>query len=139
MSTEGQVILQPVLALQGTMDATGGFRSWLLEFGLGENPDGWTTMAEGNQPVRNATLFNWDLSNLSNQTITLRLYMKGEDGYAEKTVHFTLALPTPTPPPTATPTPTNPPPPSETPEPSATSEPPTAEPTAEPPPTGATP
>jgi 1A family penicillin-binding protein len=134
---EGQVISQPVLALQGTMDATGGFRSWALEFGLGENPDGWTTMAEGNQPVRNATLFNWDLSNLSNQTITLHLYMKGEDGYAEKTVHFTLALATPTPPSTATPvppTPTNPAVPSETPEPSATSEPPTIEPPEPPPP-----
>ena len=111
---EGQVISQPVLALQGTMDATGGFRSWLLEFGLGESPDGWTTLAEGNQPVRNASLFNWDMSNLSNQTITLHLYMKGEDGYAEKTVHFSLALPTPTPTPTETPpssTPTETPPP----------------------------
>lgn len=102
---EGQVVTQPVLALQGTMDATGGFKSWLLEFGLGANPDGWTTLAEGNQPVRNASLFNWDLSNLSNQTITLHMYMKGEDGYAEKTVHFVLALPTPTEMPTETPTP----------------------------------
>jgi len=104
--SEGQVVSQPVLALQGTMDADGGFRSWLLEFGLGENPDGWTTLAEGNQPVSNAALFNWDLSNLSNQAIALHLYMKGEDGYAEKTVHFSLALPTPTPAPTETTTPT---------------------------------
>jgi 1A family penicillin-binding protein len=105
---EGQVLSQPVLGLQGTMDATGGFRSWLLEFGLGENPDGWTTLAEGNQPVRNEMLFNWDLSNLANQTITLHLYMEGDDGFAERTVHFLLALPTPTPTPTETPAPATP-------------------------------
>ncbi|HEY5983985.1 MAG TPA: PBP1A family penicillin-binding protein [Anaerolineales bacterium] len=99
---DGQVVSQPVLALQGTMDATGGFKSWLLEFGLGANPDGWTTLAEGNQPVNNASFFNWDLSNLSNQTVTLHLYIQGEDGFAEKKVHFVLALPTPTPPPTGT-------------------------------------
>lgn len=104
--SEGQVVSHPVLGLQGTMNATGGFRSWLLEFGLGSNPDGWTTLAEGNQPVNDASLFNWDLSNLHNQTITLHLYMKGENGYAERMVHFTLALPTPTPPPTQTPAPT---------------------------------
>ena len=120
---DGQVITQPILGLQGTMDATGGFRSWLLEFGLGENPDGWTTLAEGNQPVRNTSLFNWDLSNLQNQTISLHLYMKGDDGYAEKTVRFSLALATPTP--SLTPTSE----PSATPTPSATAEPATATPT----------
>jgi hypothetical protein len=120
---DGQVITQPILELQGTMDATGGFQSWLLEFGLGENPDGWTTLAEGNQPVRNASLFNWDLSNLENQTISLHLYMKGDDGYAEKTVRFSLALATPTP--TLTPTSA----PTATPSPSATAEPPTPTPT----------
>jgi penicillin-binding protein 1C len=108
--SEGQVVTQAVLSLQGTMDATGAFKSWILEFGLGDNPSGWTTLAEGKQPVNNAPLFNWDLSNLSNQTITLHLYMKGEDGFAEKTVHFTLALPTPTPAPTETPPPTGTPP-----------------------------
>jgi len=120
---DGQVITQPILGLQGTMDATGGFRSWLLEFGLGENPDGWTTLAEGSQPVRNASLFNWDLSNLENQTISLHLYMKGEDGYAEKTIRFSLALATPTP--TVTPTSE----PTATPTPSATAAPPTPTPT----------
>jgi hypothetical protein len=89
------------------MNATGGFKSWMLEFGLGENPGGWTTLAEGKQPIQNAALFNWDLSNLENQTITLHLSMKGENGSAERTVHFSLALPTPTPPPSQTPSPTD--------------------------------
>lgn len=124
---EGQVVTEPVLALKGTMDATGGFRRWSLEFGQGESPDGWTTIAEGDRTVRNEPLFNWDLSNLSNQTITLRLYMKGTDGYAEKFVHFKLALPTPTPRPTKTPSPTDTPRPTETTEPPS----PTVSPTVE--------
>jgi hypothetical protein len=56
--------------------------------------------------VDNDLLFNWDLSNLRNQIITLHLYMTGRDGYAERFVHFSLAVPTPTPTPTITPSPT---------------------------------
>ena len=43
--------------------------------------------AAGQQRVRCSTGIS---PTCSNQTITLHLYMKGEDGYAEKTVHFTL-------------------------------------------------
>ncbi len=103
---DGATISQHTLALQGTMDATGGFKSWKLEFGLGSSPDAWTTLAQGDQPVDNSLLFNWDLSNLGNQPITLHLYMKGRDGYSERFVHFSLEIPTPTPTPTATPSPT---------------------------------
>ncbi len=121
---DGAVISQHTIALHGTMDATGGFKSWRLEFGLGSEPDVWTTLAEGDQPVNNGLLFNWDLSNLGNQTITLHLYMKGRDGYAERFVHFSLEVPTPTPTPTTVPssTPTasaTPPPPTDTPSPTA--------------------
>ncbi len=104
---EGDVISQSTLAVQGTAEATGGFRNWQLEFGLGSNPNNWTTLAQSNQPVDNGLLFNWDLSNLSNQTITLHLYMTGSNGYAERFVHFSLALPTPTEEPTITPYPTD--------------------------------
>jgi 1A family penicillin-binding protein len=103
---DAAVISQQTLALQGTMDATGGFKSWRLEFGLGSDPNSWTTLAESDQPVDDGLLFNWDLSNLRNQVITLHLYMKGRDGYAERFVHFALAVPTPTPTPTITPSPT---------------------------------
>jgi 1A family penicillin-binding protein len=103
---EGQVITQPVLTLMGTMDATKHFQSWRLEFGLGNDPGGWTTLADGKQPVNNALLFNWDLSNLDNGPMTLHLYMKGDNGYAEKSVHFRLDLPQPTSTPTVTPSPT---------------------------------
>jgi hypothetical protein len=104
---EGDVISQPTLAIQGTANATGGFKSWRLEFGLGSNPGDWTVLAQSDQPANNATMFNWDLSNLPNQTITLHLYVAGANGYADKYVHFTVSLPTPTPTPTPFPTPTD--------------------------------
>ncbi len=103
---EGDVITQPTLAITGTADATGGFKSWRLDFGLGDNPNSWTTLAQSNQPIDNGLMFNWDLSNLPNGPITLHLYMTGKNGYAERFVHFTLQAPTPTPPPTLTPFPT---------------------------------
>jgi hypothetical protein len=119
---DGAVLSQSTIALQGTADATGGFRSWRLEFGLGQDPDNWTTLAQGDQPVDDGLLFNWDMSNLPNQTITLHLSVKGKNGYAERFVHFTLSLPTATP--TDTPTeifiPTDTPTPSETPVPTDT-------------------
>ena len=97
---DGQVISQHTLALQGTMDATGGFKSWRLEFGLGSEPDGgphwqkeisrWTTVccSTGIYPT-------W-----ATRPSRLHLYMKGRDGYAERFVHFSLEIPTPTPTPT---------------------------------------
>ncbi|MCL5611293.1 MAG: transglycosylase domain-containing protein [Chloroflexi bacterium] len=103
---EGDVISQTTLAIKGTADATGDFKSWRLEFGLGDNPGNWTTLAQGDQPVKNDLLFNWDMSNLPNGVITLHLYLTGTNGYAERFVHFTLQVPTPTPPPTNTPFPT---------------------------------
>jgi 1A family penicillin-binding protein len=104
---EGDVINQPTLAIQGTANATGDFKSWRLEFGLGNNPGDWTVLAQSDQPVNNALMFNWDLSNLPNQTITLHLYVKGANGYAEKFIHFSVAVPTPTPTITPFPTPTD--------------------------------
>ncbi len=101
---EGDVISQPTLAIQGTANASGGFKSWRLEFGLGNNPGDWTVLAQSDQPANNAPMFNWDLSNLPNQAITLHLYVAGADGYADKYVHFTTAIPVPTP--TDTPFPT---------------------------------
>lgn len=119
---DGDVITQPTLTIQGTADATGGFKHWRLEFGLGDNPSGWTTLSESDQPVDNGFMFNWDLSNLPAGPITLHLYVEGKAGFAEKFAHFTLALPVPpTPlPPTETPAPTDTPTPTSTPAPTDT-------------------
>ncbi len=105
---DGDTITQPTMIVTGTASATDGFKSWKLEFGLGNNPGNWTTLAQGNQQVNNAPFINWDLSNLPDQTITLHLYVAGKNGYADRYVHFTLALPTPVP--TDTPFPTDTPP-----------------------------
>jgi hypothetical protein len=107
---DGDIISQPVLNLQGTADATDGLKSWILEFGIGQDPNGWTTVAQGDQPARNISFINWDLSNLPNRPITLHLHLEGKQGFADRYVHFTLALPTPTPEPTFTPFPTDTPP-----------------------------
>jgi membrane carboxypeptidase/penicillin-binding protein PbpC len=105
---DGDVISQSLLNLRGTVDATDGVKSWTLEFGVGQDPNGWTTLAQGNQPARNVTFINWDLSNLPNRPIALHLHAEGRNGFAESYMHFTLALPTPTP--TITPLPTDTPP-----------------------------
>jgi 1A family penicillin-binding protein len=102
---EGDVFSQTTLAVKGTADATSGFKSWKLEFGAGGNPNNWTLLAQGNHPVTNDLMFNWDLSNLSNGPMTLHLYVTGANGFAERFVHFRLQVPTPTPPPTFTPPP----------------------------------
>lgn len=103
---EGDVVTQSTLAITGTANATGDFKSWRLEFGLGGNPGDWTTLTQSDQPIDNGLMFNWDLSNLPNGTITLHLYMTGKNGFAERFIHFTLQASTPTPSPTLTPFPT---------------------------------
>ncbi|MBI3739946.1 MAG: hypothetical protein HY258_12940, partial [Chloroflexi bacterium] len=105
---DGDILSQNILTLTGTADATGGFKSWRLEFSLSDHPNAWTVLAQGNQPVRNDLFFNWDLSNLPSGDITLHLYMTGANGYAEKFVRFTY-VPLPPPPPPATNTPIPPP------------------------------
>jgi 1A family penicillin-binding protein len=121
---DGDVISQPTFGIHGTADATGGFRSWVLEFGIGHDPNSWTTLAQDNQPVNDAYFINWDLSNLPNGQITLHLHLEGKNGFADRYSHFTLSLPavvpTDTPFPTDTPEPTDTPVPTDTPEPSPT-------------------
>lgn len=107
---DGETINQPTVVVTGSATASDKVRSWTLEFGLGNDPNNWTTLAQGDQPVNNAPFLNWDLTNLPNQVITLHLHMQGKNGYADRYVHFKLALPqptdTPTPPaPTETPNP----------------------------------
>ncbi len=106
---EGDIISNSILTITGTANATADFESWRLDFGLGDKPSNWTTLAQGDQPVNNDLLFNWDVSNLSGNTIALRLHIDGTSGYAEKIVHFTVELPLPPPPPTRTSTPLPPP------------------------------
>ena len=101
---DGSIISQNLLSVTGTANATADFQSWKLDFGLTDQPLNWTTLAQGNQPVNNGLLFNWDLSNLSGNTVSLRLHVTGTNGYAEKIIHFMVELPPPPPPPSPLPT-----------------------------------
>lgn len=118
--TDGQLISSPALEIKGTAKADDEIEKWVLEFGLGENPDAWTLLNESDNPVDNGTLHTWNLNGVPNGIVTLRLTLIGKNADVDKRIRLNLSLPTPTVPPatpTFTPTPTLSPtlPPSETP------------------------
>jgi penicillin-binding protein 1C len=91
-----------------TANATANFRSFRLEYGKGRDPSEWFTLVhETNSPANPSnSVYNWDMSSIRAEWITVRLYLTSTDGhYAEKILRLHLDLPTPTP--TATPTPTS--------------------------------
>lgn len=115
---DGDIVIDYVVDIKAVIDAPDGIKRWTLEYGLGNEPDQWKQIAEGKDAVENpTTLLNWDLQDqdVGGDTITLRIYVTGEKGYAEQTITIKLNLPTPTPPPTPTETATLPPVPTDTP------------------------
>ncbi len=96
------------LGIYGAVDATDWFRFVRLEYGIGEEPEEWETLAKGNERInRPELLYTWDLDDLPDGLITLRLLMEStEDTFAEKLMLLNFQVPTPTPTPTNTPTPT---------------------------------
>jgi hypothetical protein len=106
---DGQTILQNLLDISVVADATGGFRSWRLEWGAGVDPTVWTPLISGIGTAVPApvTVYTWDLTGIPYEQVTLRLYMQTDGGgYAEKRIRLNLSLPTPSPTPTESPTPT---------------------------------
>jgi penicillin-binding protein 1C len=104
---DGQTISQTLLEIGIMANATGGFRSWRLEWGAGTDPAGWTTLiGENGVPVSVPTIvYAWDLTGNPYGQVTLRLHMQADGGgYAEKAIHLNLSLPTPTATPSETPT-----------------------------------
>ena len=121
---DDDIVTEYVIDIRAVIDAPDGVKLWTLEYGLGNEPDQWKQIAEGKGAVESpTTLLNWDLQDedISGDTITLRIYVTGEKGYAEQTITLKLNLPTPTPPPTPTETATLPPVPTDTPTPTSTS------------------
>jgi penicillin-binding protein 1C len=112
---DGQTITSSVLDIDILANATGGFRYWRLEWGSGANPAAWNILVNNiSTPVTSPTrVFSWDLSEIPDPQISLRIYMEGDKNHVVKTVHLNLLLPTPTP--TETPTETPSPVPSDTP------------------------
>jgi 1A family penicillin-binding protein len=100
---EGQVITSTTLDIKGSAAADSGFKKWVLEYGQGADPSSWSALSESDNPVKDATLYTWDLSAIPNGIVTLRLTLIGDKAEVEKRVSINLSLPTPTVPP-ATPT-----------------------------------
>lgn len=106
---DGGSVTSPTLDIKGTAKADDGFRKWILEYGAGDNPGAWVPLTEGGNQVDNGTLYNWNLTNVPNGVVTLRLTLVGDKAEVEKRIRLTISLPTPTAPPatpTATPLPT---------------------------------
>jgi len=107
---DGEVITSSSLNITGSAAAEGGFKGWRLEYALGTNPNSWSTLTVGDAPVKNGTLYTWNLSGIPNGMITLRLTLFGDKAEVDEEVSFNLSLPvpntnTPIPAPTDTPVP----------------------------------
>jgi hypothetical protein len=118
-----ETVLSSPLDIYIVANAPQEFQFWQVDYGLGEDPLEWQTLAQGrnglSQPER---VYSWDLTNFPSTVVTLRLYLRGPDNaYAERKIRLMLQVPTPTPTPTPTETPT--PMPTETPTPTNTLEP----------------
>jgi penicillin-binding protein 1C len=114
------------LDIYAVISATANFDRYELQFGVGNNPTKWKTLAKGNSQVKQPEkLVSWDISEVNSARVTLRIYVHStKDTFAEKRIHLNLILPeaTPTIVPTETiaPTATEVIPPSPTPEPTST-------------------
>jgi penicillin-binding protein 1C len=104
---DGQEITDSPLDIFALADATANFRSFRLDYGVSNDPSSWTTLVETSfSPVPEpARIYTWDLTGVKAKVVTLRLYMKSNNGgYADKRLHLRLELPPPTPTATRTPT-----------------------------------
>jgi penicillin-binding protein 1C len=105
-----QVIDTSPLEIYVMASATQNFRSFRLEYGIGEDPQEWIPLTENltspiSQPER---IYDWDLNELSTDLVSLRLFMESiNDTHAKREVRLNLQVPTPTPTPTATATSTD--------------------------------
>jgi penicillin-binding protein 1C len=119
---DGSTITSSPVSIFGRAAATGDFKDWVLEYGIGDRPGNYPDIAHEKDPVRDpAKLADWDVSNLPNGPVTLRLGVRSERGgkaVVMRRLNILLPTPTPTPTttPTATPTATLTPTPTETPE-----------------------
>ena len=112
--SDGEIVSSVTLDIKGSAAADGGFKKWTLEFGLGTDPNSWSMLKESTDPVKDGTLYTWDMTGVGNGPITLRLTLFGDKAKVVKRVTINLSLPTPTPipatpteTPSPTPTPTN--------------------------------
>jgi hypothetical protein len=133
---EGQAINFSPLEIFARVDASGDFRNYELDYGLGSDPVEWNRLLETNQPSpQPGKIYTWDLANIPPGVVTLRLRMHSiRDTMAvlrlRVNIQVATATPTLTPTSSNTPTatdtivPTGTPVPSQTPAPTSTIQPP---------------
>ncbi len=103
----GTIITENPLQISVVIDVPSHFKNFKLLYGEGSDPHSWKVLIEdGRSTYPDATvIYTLDLYEVGSQTITLRLFVENDmQGYAEKKITISFALPTPTP--TITPTPT---------------------------------
>jgi membrane peptidoglycan carboxypeptidase len=97
---DGEVITDSMLDIKGSANADVGFKKWVLEYGVGAEPAAWTALTESNKPVKNNTLYVWDLLTIPNGIpsgiISLRLTLIGDKAEVEKRITLNLGLIVPT-------------------------------------------
>jgi hypothetical protein len=106
---DGDVVTSAILDIKGSAAVDSGFKKWILEYGQGAEPATWTILNESDKPIKNDTLFLWNLSAVPNGIVSLRLTLVGDKTDVEKRIRLNLSLPTPTvpsPTPSETPAPT---------------------------------
>lgn len=96
------------------------FRSYRLDYGLGEDPVQWLPLVVDSVPIKQTDkVYTWELDEIPAGVVSLRLRVESVRNTATEVVwRLNLQVPTPTPTPTETPTPT--PTPTETPTPTST-------------------
>jgi len=101
---QNDVVTGDVVQIFGYASATKEFKDWVLEYGLGSNPSNYPDIAHGTSEVNQPSLLTeWDISDLPNGPVTLRLAVRSRrGGAATVTVRIIIQRPTPTP--TMTPT-----------------------------------
>jgi hypothetical protein len=99
----GQNVSGPVQVIGRASSAT--FIGYLLEYGQGLAPSGWTPISQGSVRVESGSLGTWNTLNLPPGAYTLRLVVQDQQrGQVVATVTVNVGAVTPTPPP-GTPTP----------------------------------
>jgi len=112
LPSEGATVTDGPLEIFARASASKEFQDWVLEYGLGFDPDKWPDIANKDTDfLEPGKLVDWEMKGVPNGPVTLRLTIRGrQGGRAEARVHIVLNLPTPTPTltstPTITPTPT---------------------------------
>lgn len=97
---DGQEVTDNPLDIYALVSATENFKNYRLEYGLGDDPVDWKVLTDHvteqhDPPDR---IYTWDLTDVPEGEITLRIYMKStKDTYAEQRIHLNLKVPTPTP------------------------------------------